>query len=216
MSVERRKFLKNGLIGLLSISLLPPSISFLRDKRQLSLKELFSRLSLKQGSFSSSYLNENFKLTVEEADQISRNGTVFYSDKIFCVKESCQYGHGLKSTIVSFYEKTSNGYNKVISLNHIELKAFANMISYLEQERNISDPVDLQRLLVPTFKSRKHLASGNRVEGMRASQHGYYTAHGYCSIQINAKGNRFKIQTKLLNFKKAETYQNSYEFQTFA
>ncbi len=217
MSAARRKFLKKGLLGLLSVSLLPVSISFLKNKEHLfSVNELFARLSFTKGLFSSDYLNEKFKLPSGESEQVSRKGIVYYSKNTFCVQEFNQYSPGLKNTIVSIYEKTFNGYKKVISLNHMELKAFSNMISYLEQEHNISDPVELRRLLIPTFKTGKHLASRNRVDGVSTSQHGYYTANGYCSMQINAKRNSYKIHTKLLNFKKAGTYQNSFKFRAFA
>jgi hypothetical protein len=217
MSVVRRNFLKKGLLGLLSMTLLPASISFLRNKDHIfSVNDLFTRLAFKKRFFSTDYLNENFELSLGESEQISRKGIVYYFQNTFCVQEFDQFSPGLKNTIVSIYEKTFNGYKKVISLNHMELNAFSNMISYLKRDHNISDPVELRRLLIPTFKSRKHFASGNRVDGVSASQHGYYTSHGYCSMQINAKKNSFKIYTKLLNFKKAKAYQNSYKFHAFA
>ena len=86
------------------------------------------------------------------------------------------------------------------------------MISYLQDEHKISEPEELQRLLVPTLKIKKHLLSEDRVGSTYSSKYGYYTAHGYCSIQIMANGNTYNIQTKLLDFNKVETHLNSFEF----
>ena len=213
MSLARRKFLKKGLIGVLSLSLLPSSISFLKTKYGFSTDDLLAHLSFKKRLFSANYLKENFKLPIGEVEEMSRKETVFQSQKTFCLQESNNSNPGIKDTFIGIYEKTSAGYEKVISLNQIEIKAFSRMISYLKDKHKISDPEELQRLLVPTLKSKKHLISEDRVDSTCSSQYGYYTAHGYCSIQIKANGNTYNVKTKLLDFKKAETHLNSLEFQ---
>ena len=211
MSYARRKFLQKGLLGLLSISLLPASFSILRkNDHAFSLNELFAQLSFKKGFFSSSYLNEQFNLPIGESEQISRNGKIFYSDKTFCIQEFNQLNPGFEDVLVSIYEKTFNGYKKVISLNQMELKAFSSMISYLKEEYIIIDPEELHGLLVPTFRTKRHLLANNRIDGICTSCDGYYTANGYCSMKIKAKGNSYKIDTRILNFKKSETYRNSF------
>ena len=90
------------------------------------------------------------------------------------------------------------------------------MVAYLKNEQNITDSQELRRLLVPTFKTGKHFLSDNGVDGISSSLDGYYTAQGYCSMKISAKGNSYKIDTRLLNFKKTETYKNSFELQGIA
>lgn len=168
---------------------------------------------LKKRLFSDGYLNEKFKLSIGEFEEMSRKGIVFHSQKTFCLQESNYSDPGIKDTFISIYERTLKGYEKVISLNQIEIKAFSRMISYLQDEHKITGSEELQRLLVPTLKTEKHLITKNIVDGTSSSQYGYYTAHGYCSIQIKANGNTYKVQTKLLDFKKAETHLNNFEFQ---
>lgn len=211
MSLARRKFLQKGLLGLLSVSLLPASFSFLRENNgSFSLNELFSQLSFKKDFFSSDYLNKKFQLPIGESVQFARNSKVFYSDKTYCIQEFNQLNPGFEEIIVSFYERTFNGYEKVISLNQIELKAFSNMISHLKKQQILTDPEELQRLLIPTFQTGKHLTSKGRINGICSACDGYYTADGYCSTKIIAKGNSYKIDTRLLNFNKATTYKNSF------
>ncbi len=213
MSVARRRFLKKGSFALITLSLLPPSISFLRDEDQLTINEIFAQLSFKKGTFSSTYLNDHFKLPAMDEQQISRNGSAYYSKNVFCIEEQDMDSPDSKGNFFSFYKNSVNGYKKVLSLSSMELKSFSGVLSYLKKEQNITDPEELRGWLIPTFKTGKHLASNNRVDGDCTSQHGYYTARGYCSMQIKAKGNSYRIQTKLLNFRKIRTFQNSYKLQ---
>ena len=213
MSLARRKFLKKSLLGVLSISLLPVSISYLERNQFLSVNELFNKLSFRKQLLSAAYLKGNFKLPIREGEVISRKGTIYHSQKTFCLQESNDFNPGLKDTFLTIYEKTLVDYERVISLNQMEQKAFSRMISYLQDEHKIFDSEELQKLLVPILKTEKHLISENKIDSPCTSHYGYYTAHGYCSMQVNAIGNTYKIKTKLYNFKKTETHQNSFEFQ---
>ena len=214
MNSARRKFLKKGLLGLLSLSLIPASFSFLKQKGYLfSVKDLFAQLDFEEGLLSAGYLAENFKQTIEETNQISRNGRVFYAKNICCVQESNHYSPGFKDNMVSIYENMGGGYEKVVSLNEMELKSLANMVADLKQTHDFSDGKELQRLLIPTLKSNKHRITNNGINARGITKDGYYTAKGYCSMHIKAEGNRYKINTRLLNFKKIVTYQNGFELQ---
>lgn len=48
MSLARRRFIKKSLLGVLSVSLLPASISFLKRDYLFSVDEIFGRLSFKK------------------------------------------------------------------------------------------------------------------------------------------------------------------------
>ena len=212
MTVPRRNFLHKSVLGLLSVSLLPTSISFLRrNNPSLTVNDLFTGISFKQKNVSLSYLNEIFKQINGESGNINRQNILLYSGKTVCIPERDQVSTRTYENLTSIYEKTLDGYQKVITLNQMELLALQKMLTCLKVENGISDPKQFRAFLIPVLKTGRHNSQKNIIEGNCSSRFGYYTDYGFCSIRILAKGNRMKVNTSLRNHRKIETFQNSFE-----
>jgi len=214
MISARRIFLKKGMLGLLSVSLLPPSISFLSRRRpDFSVGELFSQLSFKKKVLPSDHVVERFRLPFFEDVPVACSGTVFYTEKTLFVQEYDALHPGSKEVMMGVYEKTPAGYQRVVSLNQMELQAFSNMVTHLKSEHDISDAATLQQLLIPRLRTGRHRTRAKGANGLNSSIDGYYTARGYCSIKVIGKGNSYTIDTRLLNFRKSGTYHQNFHLR---
>ena len=214
MISARRIFLKKGVLGLLSVSLLPPSISLLsRRSPVFSVSGLFSQLSFKKKVLPPDQLVERFRLPLGEGEPITCSGTVFYSEKTLCVQEYDALHPGSKEVMMGVYEMTPSGYQKVVSLNRMELQAFSHMVTHLKNEHDLTDAATLQQLLIPRLRTGKHRTGAKGANGLNSSIDGYYTAQGYCSIKVKGKGNSYTIDTRLLNFRKSGTYHQNFHLR---
>lgn len=217
MSLPRRDFLHRSLLGLLSLTVLPTSISLMmHNVTSFSINGLFARLSFKQKRLSRAYLNLIPKSVDGDSRELKRSKVVLHTDKTICIPEIDQITTQKKEHLASIYQITSDGYAKVFTLNQVELIALENMADHLKKRHNITEPSELSRMLVPVQKTIKHKSAHHLVENECSSPVGYYTENGYCSIKIYGQRNCLKIQTSLLNFDKVETYQNKFEINCLA
>lgn len=219
MNLPRRQFLYKSFAGFLSFSLLTPAYSVIKtlDGSSFSVNHLFSQLSFNKAFLSKYKLNKIFGSAEKEGLEKSiRTERILHADKTICIPGLNDLISQRDEYIVHVHQKTLDGFQPVLSLNQWELHALQSMLTVLKRNHGISDSNELKTLLIPILKTKNHLPDEKIVEGDRSSRYGYYTAHGYCSIRILAKGNRMNISTSLRNHRKIVTHRNSFELNGIA
>jgi hypothetical protein len=198
------------LLGLLSLGALPTALTLLmQNASSFSIDSLFTRLAFNKKRLALSSL-KSIITHAESSDLLKRDESLLHAGKTLCIRETDLNLPEKNEEFASIYQQTNNGFNKVASLNQMELMAMNKMADRLSSHHGISDPKQLKKMLVPVLRTRYHKSTANFVETEYTSPVGFYTENGYCSIKIHGKGSYACIKTSILDFRKEVLYQDNF------